>query len=123
MSTLYLCIYNTDTQVNLSSETLDKVPLTQYSEDAGSPKYEEELPPYSPSPAQSLGVNITKVQPLTKKNVPNGGRVLNDPPMDSIHLAIFTMICCCWPCGLVGLLHGIKVNFNTTACFNSKTLP
>ena len=35
---------------------------------------------------------------------------LTDPDMNTVYLSIFTMLFCCWPCGLVGLIYGIQAS-------------
>ena len=45
-----------------------------------------------------------------------------DPSLNTVYMAIFAMLFCCWPCGLVGLIYGIQasdfvVELDTLKCF------
>lgn len=33
-----------------------------------------------------------------------------DPDLNTVYLSIFAMLFCCWPCGLIGLIYGIRVS-------------
>ncbi len=33
-----------------------------------------------------------------------------DPDMNTIYLSIFTMLFCCWPCGLMGLIYVLQAS-------------